>query len=518
MRVTISDRRTLTSSTPAAPPDRYFRTDHLREGVARRTIRGGAVTLASQAAQFALTMGATVILARLLTPRDYGLIGMVTVVTGFLAMFKDIGLSQATVQRAELSHGQTSNLFWINVVVSAAIMLVTIALAPAIARFYGEPRLTLITIALSGGFLLGGLNVQHQALLRRQMRFGALAVAGVLSIAAGITTAIILAWRGASYWALVGQQLAAAAASTIAAWVLCGWRPSLPSRRTHVRDMLAFGGNVTGFNVVNYFARNGDNLLIGRVWGAGALGLYDKAYQLLLFPLSQINYPVAAVAVPALSRLAGEPDRYRAAFLRTLEKIVMLTLPLVMYLFMTSDWVVLVVLGPKWTEASRIFMWLAIAGFTQPVGNTTGWLFISQDRTRAMFHWGLIGSGTAIASIVVGLPWGAEGVAMAYALVGVLVRTPLNLWFVGRAGPVRTMDFYRAIAPFALAALCEGAAIFAYRRWAPPSSALIGLVVSFGIATVAAIAGMYATRGGRQAIRDVLQSLAHLNPTRAVAP
>lgn len=463
-------------------------------------------------------MGATVILARLLTPRDYGLIGMVTVVTGFLAMFKDIGLSQATVQRAELSHEQTSNLFWINVAVSAAIMLVTVAIAPAIARFYGEPRLGLVTIALSTGFLLGGLNVQHQALLRRQMRFAALAVADVLSIIAGVTTAIVLAWRGASYWALVGQQLAAAATSTAAAWVLCRWRPTLPSRRTTVRDMLAFGGHVTGFNVLNYFARNGDNLLIGRVWGAGALGLYDKAYQLLLFPLSQINYPVGAVAVPALSRLVDEPERYRAAFLRTLEKIVMITMPLVMYLLVTSDWVVLVVLGPRWAGASRIFLWLAIAGFTQPVGNTTGWLFVSQDRTRAMFRWGLIGSATAIVSILIGLPWGAVGVAMSYALVGVLVRTPLNLWFVGRAGPVRAMDFYRTVAPFALAALCEGLAVLAYRRAAPPSSPLLGLVVSFVIAALAAGAAMMLTRGGRTAIRDVLQSLVHLDPTRAVAP
>jgi Membrane protein involved in the export of O-antigen and teichoic acid len=459
-------------------------------------------------------MAGTVVLARLLTPRDYGLIGMVTVVTGFLMMFKDIGLSQATVQRAELNHGQTSNLFWINVLASIVIALAALAMAPAIARFYGEPRLTFITMALAAGFVFSGLNVQHQALLRRQMRFGLLAAASIISGTVGLAVGIFLAWRGAHYWALVGQQLAVAFASAAAVWVFCRWRPGRPSRNTGVREMLAFGGNVTGYNVVNYFARNGDNLLIGKVWGSQSLGLYDKAYQLLLFPLTQINYPVSAVLVPTLSRLVDEPERYRAAFLRTLEKIVMVTMPAIAFLMVTADWVVQVVLGPQWTPAGRIFAWLAVAGFLQPVGNTTGWLFVSQNRTRTMLHWGFVGSATAIISIVIGLPWGAVGVAMSYGLIGLFVRTPLNLWFVGREGPVRTSDFYRTMAPFALAAICTGLAVFAYRWIAAPDNPLVGLLVGFAIAAPVGLGVMALTRAGRAAMRDTLRSLGHLLPSR----
>ncbi|HTK47674.1 MAG TPA: lipopolysaccharide biosynthesis protein [Gemmatimonadaceae bacterium] len=494
--------------------DAYFSTEHLRDRVGSRVIRGGALTLIAQAAQFILSMAGTVVLARLLTPQDYGLIGMVTVVTGFLTLFKDLGLSQATVQREELTHGQTTNLFWVNVGASTLIALVAASLAPLIARFYGEPRLTSITMVLALGFVFGGFTVQHQALLTRQMRFGLLAASSVIAAILGLAVGIVLAWRGASYWALVGQQLTVALVTAAAAWIFCDWRPGLPSRGSGVRELVAFGGNITGFNVVNYFARNGDNLLIGKVWGPAALGLYAKAYQLLLLPLTQINYPVAAVLVPTLSRLANDPARYRAAFVRTLEKLLMVTMPGIVFLMVTADWAVRVVLGPQWTEAATIFSWLAVAGFLQPVGTTTGWLFVSQNRTRAMFKWGVIGSTMAIASILIGLPWGAVGVAMSYGVSGLLIRTPVGLWYVGREGPVRTRDFYVTMAPFAIAAICSGLAVLGYRCVGSPSGPLVGLVTSFAIAAPVALGVMALTRAGRAAIRDMIHSLSHLRPSR----
>jgi hypothetical protein len=156
--------------------DRHFRTEHLKADIKGRAARGGALTVASQGVKFVVQMGATVVLARLLTPADYGLIGMVAVVIGFVSIFKDMGLSAATIQKEEITPAQISTLFWVNVAVSAAVMLVTAALAPVIAWFYKEPRLALITVGYAAGFITGGLTVQHEALLRRQMRFAALAV------------------------------------------------------------------------------------------------------------------------------------------------------------------------------------------------------------------------------------------------------------------------------------------------------------------------------------------------------
>ena len=496
--------------TASLDRDQYFRTDDLREGVAGRAIRGGAFTVGSQASQFIIGLLATMVMARLLTPRDYGLIGMVTVVTGFLTIFKDIGLSRATIQRNVLTHDEASSLFWINGGVGVCIALLTAAIAPVIARFYGEPRLTNITIALACGFLVSGFSVQHQALLRRRMRFGILAANDVLSIAIAGIVGITMAYERMSYWAIVGNQLSFTISGAVLAWIVCPWRPSLPKRSTRVREMLAFGGNITGFTVLNYFARNTDDLLIGRFWGSQQLGLYAKAYQLLLFPLNQINLPVGGVAVPTLSRLADEPARYRAAFARTLEKIVLVTMPLVVFLMVCSDWLIAFVLGDQWLGAARIFMWLAIAGFSQPIGYTTGWLFTSQNRTGELLRWGVISSALAVASIAAGVHWGAEGVAKSYGLTSALITTPLNLWYVGRRGPVRTSDFYRTSAPVAVAAIVAGGAVYLFHHFAHPAHEIIGLMIGFGITAVVFLAVLSMSAAGRGALRDVKTSLDHL--------
>jgi len=318
--------------------NRHFRTDHLKAELGQRSARGGAVTFAAQVCKFALSMSSAIVLARLLTPQDYGLIGMVAILVGFLGMFQYLGLSTATIQWADLNHQQVSALFWMNVALSAAIMLVTIAAAPVAAWFYKEPRLMGITVGYAISILITGLYIQHEAILIRQMRFAITAAIEVSAMAIGLGAAIVAAIYGARYWALVINQLVLAAVSVIGMWAACRWRPSLPRRSAGVRSMLSFGGNVTGFNVMQYFARNADNALIGKFWGANELGLYSRAYQMLLMPMQQINAPLAAVAVPALSRLSDSPERYRDAYLKILEKLVMITMPLGAFMIATSDW------------------------------------------------------------------------------------------------------------------------------------------------------------------------------------
>src|SRR5262249_15914422 len=160
---------------------------------------------------------------------------------------------------------------------------------------------------------------QHEALLRRRMRLGALSVANIvtLTIQAGLTVA--LAWGGFGYWALGYGQIGSSLCFAVCVWTLCPWRPGRPAGFSSVRAHLPFGGPVTGFTVMNYFSRNLDNLLIGRLWGSVQLGFYARAYQLLLLPLDWILEPLSSVAIPALSRLNGSPTRYREAYLRLLE-------------------------------------------------------------------------------------------------------------------------------------------------------------------------------------------------------
>ncbi len=500
----------------ALDEERHFRTDRLKDGLGRHAARSGAVTAVSQGVKFFTGMAATVVLARLLTPQDYGLIGMVAVIIGFVSMFKDMGLSAATIQKKEITHDQVSTLFWINVALSVAVMLLTAALSPVVAWFYGEPRLLWITVGYAAGFLAGGLTVQHEALLRRQMRFGALAAIEITSLAVGLSVAVLMAWRGAGYWALICNQLVQGVTYAAGVWIVCGWRPRKPVRYSGVRQLLAFGGNLTGFHVVNYFARNLDNLLIGKFWGSRQLGLYARAYQLLLLPIDQINTPVGAVAVPALSRLNDSPERYRLAYLRILEKVAILTMPGVAFMISTSDWIVRLMLGSQWDEAARIFALLGFVGLVQPVANTIGWLFITQGRTRHMFKWGIAGSGLIIVSICVGLPWGAVGVAASYSAIFLLVVTPLLFWYVGRSGPVRAADIYRTIAPAACTALGVIGALFALRRWTAITQPLAGLAIAFGVAAVVTLLILSALPRGRAALVDFKQLLGLLRKEKEV--
>jgi O-antigen/teichoic acid export membrane protein len=497
--------------------DRFFRTDHLKADLAGRTARSGAVMIVAQGSKFVINMISAVVLARLLTPQDYGLIAMVAVFTNFTSLFRNLGLSAATTQRAEINHQQISTLFWINIAFSVLTMLVTAACAPLIAAFYGEPRLTWVTLGIVIGFIFSGLTVQHEALLKRQMRFTALGTIDVLSMLIGFLTGVMMAWYGAGYWALVGGQLALGASYAAGIWIACDWRPSLPTKNSGVRSMIAFGSNLTGYNFLNYFSRNTDNLLIGRLWGSQQLGLYSRAYQLLLLPLDQVCSPLDGVAVTALSKLVDTPVRYARAYLRILEKLAMLTMPGVALMIATSDWLVRVMLGPKWADTGRIFAVLGIVGLLEPISLSVGWLLISQGRTRRILHWGIIDSVLSLVSIVAGLPWGALGVAVSYSLAGFFLRKPLLFWFASRSGPVRLADFYRTIFPSICAAFFVLAALFGFRQWADGIKPFAGLLASLPIAAVVAFLVFFIIPSGRRALKDIKGILALLLKRRALA-
>lgn len=488
--------------------NRHFRTDHLNADLGARSARGGVVTVTAQLCKFVLSTLSAIVLARLLTPQDYGLIGMVAILVGFLGMFQYLGLSTATIKWSELNHEQVSTLFWLNMALSTAIMLLAIAAAPVAAWFYKEPRLVGITIGYAISILITGLAIQHEAILIRQMRFAVTAAIEISAITIGLAAAIVSAIYGAGYWALVINQLVLATVTVIGMWTACRWRPSLPTRSAGVGSMVSYGGNLTGFHLMAYLARNLDNALIGKFWGAYQLGMYSRAYQMLLMPMQQINAPLAAVAVPALSRLTDTPDRYRAAYLRVLEKIAMVTMPGVVFMIATSDWLVLFVLGPQWREAGRIFMLLGVAAIIQPVTRSVLWLFTTQGRSREIFKWGLMSAAIAVVSIVVGLPWGATGVAASYAVTDLCVATPLLFWYAGRKGPVRIADFYRTIAPAASASIFALVVLLVCRQWLEVFSHLATrLSISFVITIGAAVLVLGALPAGRLAMGNLKDTL-----------
>jgi O-antigen/teichoic acid export membrane protein len=399
-----------------------FSTTHLQADIKGRSVRGGIWTLTAQGAQFVMQSTATIMLARLLTPSDFGLVAMVTAITTLGQAFADFGLSEATIQQPEITHEEVSNLFWINVSIGLLLTAITAALAPALAWFYKEPPLTPIALVLSLMFVLGGLRVQHDALLRRLMRFKALAIRDLVAVMVAVPGSILLAWRGGGYWAIVALPLILTVIQVAFSWAMVGWIPGMPQRNVSVRSMVHFGGHVAAAYLVFSINGNADNVLVGRFWGAGPLGLYSRAYNLLMLPIRQLGGPARSVAVPGFSRVQDDPERLARFYLRAVNLMIWITAPLFGFLFVAATPVIILALGAHWSAAAPVFQILVIAALCQVLLESLMWLLVSQGRGRRLLLVLLMNSPVLIGGYAIGLKFGISGVALcgSLAMIGVM--------------------------------------------------------------------------------------------------
>jgi O-antigen/teichoic acid export membrane protein len=411
-----------------------------------RTIRGGLARGGAQAASFVIRLGSLMILARLLGPKEFGLVGMVTAFTGVLDLFRDFGLSAATVQRTTVTEEQISTLFWINILFGAVLTVITLSMAPFIAAFYHEPRLLGVTAVLAVGFLFNAAGVQHSALLQREMRFTTLAVVGVISLMLGTGVAVGGARAGYGYWALVAMTVALPLTATIGFWLTSGWVPGMPRRRAGIRSMMRFGGAITLNGFIVYVASNFEKILLGRFWGANAIGLYGRAYQLINIPTSNLNSAAGEVAFSALSRLQEDPGRRKRYFLKGYSLVLALTLPLTIACALFADDVVLVLLGPQWKDAAPIFRWLAPTILVFATANPLSWLLMASGRISRLTRMSLLIAPIMIVAYLLGLPYGPIGVACAYSVVMTLWLIPLIAWAV-HGTEISFWDIVRTVTP-----------------------------------------------------------------------
>jgi len=475
-----------------------FDSDNLSQNLAQKSVRGGMTTMGSQGVGFVLGIASTAVLARLLAPADYGLIGMVMVVVGFAAMFKDAGLSMATVQKERITHEQISTLFWINLCLSVVLVLCVLTVAPLVSLFYGKPELTPVTAALSASFLISGLTIQHQALFQRHMRFGMLASIQIASQVITLIVTISLAVLGWRYWALVGGSLASVLVASLLTFLFCPWIPGRMQKSTGVRDMLKFGGHLTGFDFVNYFSRNADNILIGKFIGTDALGLYSRAYSLFMMPISQIRGPLVSVAFPVLSSLRTQPERYARYYRRLLETISFLTMPMAVYCAIEAEFLIRLLLGSAWLGVVPVFRILAIVGMVQASETTRGVVLMSCGLSKRYFYWGLFNAILCIISFIAGLPFGIEGVATAYAIASYAILIP-SLFYCFNKTPVSVSLFLRTLAWPTVTSFSAGALVIVL-KWVWPSESIL----SHGVAALlfCAVCVGFATQ--IQTIRDTL--------------
>jgi lipopolysaccharide exporter len=408
-------------------------------------------------AQQLLRIAGLAVLARLLAPGDYGLVAMIAVFTGFAAVLVDLGLTAALVSRTTVSQAQLSSAFWLNVGMGGLLALVMVALAPAVAALYGEPRLLVLMPVLALAFPLAALSAVQIALCQRAMNFRRLALVEATATTVALAVAISAAAGGLGVWSLVLQSLTEAAGGSLGLWLASSWRPSVGFDRAAVEGLMSFGANLVGFNVVNYWIRNADNFLVGRFAGAGALGLYSRAYTLMLLPLAQVTWVSGRVMFPALSRIRDDHKRVKRAYLDATSLIGFVTFPLMTTLFVAAESFILTLLGPQWEGAVPIFRVLALAGLLQSVTATAGWLYQSQRRTDLMFRWGLANGAVTILAFAIGIHWGALGVATAY-LLKTLVFAPLAFVIPGRLIGLRLREVGSVLAGTSIVCVVVAAA------------------------------------------------------------
>ncbi len=482
--------------------------------VKRRSVRGGAATVLGQGLGMALQMGSTVVLARLLTPSDYGLQGMVFTLTGFFSLFKDAGLSVATVQRESLTEDQISTLFWINLAVGVVLMILVASLGPFLVVFYKEPRLLLVTMASATVFLFNSLAVQHRALLDRSMRFATTAKIDLLSLGIGAAVGITMAAFKCGYWSLVGQAVTSPIVGMAGVWIAMPWRPGGPKRSTGVRSLVRFGGTVTLNSFVVYIAYNAEKILLGRYWGAAALGLYGRAYQLANQPVQQLTGSIGTVAFPALSRLQGDTQRLCRFFLKAHSIVISLTVPVVIGCALFADEIIAALLGPKWVGTAVVLRLLAPTVLVFALVNPLSWLLRATGRVGRSLKIALVICPVVILGIVAGLRYGPPGVAIGYSTAMLLLAVPLVAWAKHGTG-VSTLDYLNSIKRPLVSGALGGFAgwlckVFLHGTLAPLPLLIVGLTVAFAVYAFVLLIVM----GQKEVYADLLSHL--LQRDRAV--
>lgn len=416
-------------------------------------------TGASQVIRLAVQFTVSVILARLLGPEVFGLLALANVFVGFARIFSDFGLGSALVQQSGASAEDRSFIFWINLIVGVVLTAAMAASAPLIAAFYHDPRLIPITLLVSPEFFVSSVGILPKSLLQKEFAFQRLAVIEIGGAVSSAVVGIVLALRGWGVYSLVFASLADAVVSTALAWKAVPWLPSLAWRSTRTRGLLSYGLGLLGFNTLNYWMRNGDNLLIGKFCGAWELGIYNRAYSLLLFPVSQVHQVLTKVMFPALAAVQHSKTDFRKLYLRGCRDISFVMFPVMVGLIVTADDFITAVYGRRWVAVIPVIRILAIAGVGQCIGTTVGWIYTASGRTDLMFKWSVWSAPVLIAAFIIGVRSGAVGVAAAYTVACVLLWYPM--WRV--AGSIIDLDFKTtmlAVArPFACAVLMSAVAL-----------------------------------------------------------
>ena len=389
-----------------------------------KTASGVAWISLFQIARQLLQVGSVSVLARKVPPSGYGLVAMAVVITALLETVRDAGIGTALVRERDVSEDLAATVFWLTCGLGIFITLIMIGVSWPAASFFHEPQVATVLQFLSIGFFVGTIGVVPLAMLNREMAFRKVALAQTAGAVCGTVVAVTVALAGGKVWSLVSGSIATSIVTTLAIWIACRFRLKAVFRPADARHILSFGLNLSGFNVLNYFSRNADNLLVGKFLGSVPLGFYQMGYMLMTYPIQNFAAVVAQVVYPALSKIQDERERFRAAYLRACRLIGLLTFPLMLGLAVTAQPFVRVFLGARWMPVAGLLIVFAPLGAAQSIYTTVGLIYNTQGRPDILFRWSIFASAMYVGSFALGLRWGIMGVAGCYAFVWLLLMVP----------------------------------------------------------------------------------------------
>ena len=411
----------------------------------QKTIKGLTWSGISQGVKVASQFIITAILARLLSPNDFGMLAMAIVFMNFAMIFSEMGISSALVQKQDTHDRHYYSAFWLNLVTGLCLMLIFIAISPLIAVFYKKPELQPILMVLAINFFISSFVIVQQTILTKEMEFKKLAIRDILAVIISGIIGIFLAYHGFGVWSLVYQSIVFTLINSLFLWTVSSWRPKFQFASADIRDILNFSANLTGFNIVNYFARNADQLLIGKFLGAQALGYYSLAYKIMLYPLQNISWVIGKVMFPAFSKIQHNIEKVKISYMRMVKAISLIIFPVMAGLFVIAPEFVVVIYGPDWKPIIILVKIFCVCGLIQSVGTTIGNILLSQGRADLQFRLGIINTIIVIISVLFGLRWGINGVAFCYAIYS-FIWVHITFAITNRLIKLHNLLFYSKLA------------------------------------------------------------------------
>ncbi len=487
----------------------YVDNDASNSDLKQKSLRSGLIAFGAQPIKLAIGIGSTAILARLLTPADFGLLAMVSPLLLLADSLTNLGLETATIKQDKLDHQLMSAVFWLSLRINTLVIGLMVLMAPVVASFFKRSELNAITLVLALGVLSLCVSYQHQSLLKRQMCFGTLTLIEVSALLAGGVSAVVVALLGWGYWALVLQVVVMQFAQSIAYWLFCPWRPEtyfqgITTVQPQLREMLNFGTHLTGFRFLTRIGMQLDRILIGYIGGPTTLGLYQVAYKWAYFSFEQIYFPLFDVSVSTLSRVYQQPESYKNYGRRSLTLLFSLVMPALTFSFIAARDLLLLLLGKQWLEIVPLFQVLTVGVFFTSLYRVTKWLYVSSGQTQRQFRWGFVYTSVMITGIAIGSIWGAKGVAIGYTLATCLISYP-SVAYCLLTSPLSLGNFFNTVWRPVLASLLSAGLLFVIKFVLPTTNIIVlNLLVQFAVFGLTYLLVWILIPGGRNITKELL--------------